>query len=273
MGIINYKHFLICEEKSVNTIKKYIRDVNRFLDFVGNRELSKEVTIEYKNHLISKEYEFSSINSMLASINTYFRFVERRDCIVKSICVQRKPYCNEEKELTRQDYVRLIDTTRKQGNKRLELIIQTICSTGIRVGELKYITVEAVKMGEARVALKGKVRYVFFVRKLRQKLLEYIKCMKIKSGPIFLTSTGKLLDRTNVWREMKKLSIYAGVRPEKIFPHNLRHLFARIFYSMEKDIVKLADLLGHSSINTTRVYIISTGYEHRKRMENMKLIT
>ena len=178
----------------------------------------------------------------------------------------------EEKELTKAEYVRLINAAKHKKNERLSLLIQTICGTGIRVSELQYITVEAVKSGEAVVSLKGKTRTVFIVRELRQKLLRYAAEQEIKSGLIFITRTGKPLSRTNIWREMKSLCEQAGVNPQKVFPHNLRHLFARTFYGIEKDIAKLADILGHSSINNTRIYIIATGNEHRKRMENMRLI-
>ena len=177
-----------------------------------------------------------------------------------------------EKELTKAEYMRLVNTAKQKGNERLNLILQTICGTGIRVSELQYITVEAVKCSEAVVSLKGKTRSVFIVKELQKKLLRYAAEQKIHSGCIFITRTGKPISRTNIWREMKGLCEQAGVNPQKVFPHNLRHLFARIFYGIEKDIAKLADILGHSSINTTRIYIISTGDEHRKRMEHMRLI-
>ena len=191
---------------------------------------------------------------------------------MKSIKLQRQIYCPEEKELTKAEYMRLVNAAKQKGNERLNLILQTICSTGIRVSELQYITVEAVKNGEAIVSLKGKTRSVFIVKELKKKLLRYAAEQKIHSGCIFITRTGKPISRTNIWREMKNLCEYAGVNPQKVFPHNLRHLFARVFYGIEKDIAKLADILGHSSINTTRIYIISTGDEHRRRMENMRLI-
>ena len=191
---------------------------------------------------------------------------------MKSIKLQRQIYCPEEKELTREKYARLCRTAKAKHNERLNLIIQTICGTGIRVSELQYITVEAVRCGEAIVSLKGKTRTVFIVKELQKKLLRYIAEQKIKSGSIFVTRTGKPISRTNIWREMKSLCIDANVNPNKVFPHNLRHLFARTFYGIEKDIAKLADILGHSSIDTTRIYIIATGVERRQRMENMRLI-
>ena len=209
---------------------------------------------------------------MLASINSFFSLFGWNDLKVKSLKLQQQIYCPEEKELTKAEYTRLCKAAQRRHNERLNLILQTICGTGIRVSELQFITVEAAKCGEAVVRCKGKTRAVFIVRELRQKLLRYAAEQNIQSGMIFVTRTGKPISRTNIWREMKALCVEANVNPEKVFPHNLRHLFARVFYGIEKDIAKLADILGHSSINTTRIYIISTGTEHRQRMENMRLI-
>ena len=267
-----FKKYLREEEKSENTIEKYLRDVRAFAAYLKSAEITKEAVIAYKNKLLSENYAVRSINSMLASINNLFVFLGWADCRVKSIKVQRQIYCPEEKELTKAEYMRLVNTAKQKGNERLNLILQTICGTGIRVSELQFITVEAVKNGEATVSLKGKTRSVFIVKELQKKLLRYAAEQKIHSGCIFITRTGKPISRTNIWREMKGLCEQAGVNPQKVFPHNLRHLFARIFYGIEKDIAKLADILGHSSINTTRIYIISTGDEHRKRMEHMRLI-
>ncbi len=264
--------YLKNEEKSENTIEKYIRDVRAFATYMGNEEITKETVITYKNNLLSENYAARSINSMLASINGLFSFLGWVDLKVKSIKLQRQIYCPEEKELTKAEYMRLLNTAKQKGNERLNLLIQTICGTGIRVSELQYITIEAVKCGEAVVSLKGKTRSVFIVRELQKKLLRYAAEQNISSGAIFITRSGKPVSRTNIWREMKSLCEQAGVNPQKVFPHNLRHLFARTFYGIEKDIAKLADILGHSSINTTRIYIITTGNEHRKRMENMRLI-
>ena len=260
------------EEKSKNTIEKYIRDVKAFTAYVDDAEITKETVVTYKNNLFSEGYSARSINSMLASINSLFSFLGWEDLKVKSIKLQRQIYCPEEKELTKAEYMRLVSTAKQKGNERLNLLIQTMCGTGIRVSELQYITVEAVKCGEAVVSLKGKIRSVFIIRELQKKLLRYAAERKILSGAIFITRNGKPMSRTNIWREMKSLCEQAGVNPQKVFPHNLRHLFARTFYGIEKDIAKLADILGHSSINTTRIYIITTGNEHRQRMENMQLI-
>ena len=264
--------YLKSEEKSENTIEKYIRDVKAFAAYIGKSDTTKESVISYKNKLISDDYAVRSINSMLASLNGLFSFLGWADLKVKSIKLQRQIFCSEEKELTKAEYMRLVNTAKQKGNERLNLLIQTICGTGIRVSELQYITVEAVKYGEAVVSLKGKTRSVFIVRELQKKLLRYAAEQKITSGAIFITRNGKPMSRTNIWREMKSLCERAGVNPQKVFPHNLRHLFARTFYGIEKDIAKLADILGHSSINTTRIYIITTGNEHRQRMENMRLI-
>ena len=269
------KEFSCClksEEKSENTIGKYLRDVQAFAAYLGGAAVTKEAVIAYKNKLLSENYAVRSVNSMLASINSLFSFLGWTDCRVKSIKLQRQTYCPEEKELTKAEYMRLVNTAKQKGNERLNLILQTICGTGIRVSELQYITLEAVKNGEAIVSLKGKTRSVFIVKELQKKLLRYAAEQKIQTGSIFITRTGKPISRTNIWREMKGLCKQAGVNPQKMFPHNLRHLFARVFYGIEKDIAKLAYILGHSSINTTRIYIISTGDEHRKRMEHMRLI-
>ena len=209
---------------------------------------------------------------MLAALNKFFRFVGWLDFCVKQFKVQKKTFCSPERELSKEEYTKLIMTAKQKSNERLSLVIQTICSTGIRVSELPFITVEAVKRGQATVSLKGKTRTVFIVSALAKKLLRYAKEHRIVSGAIFVTKSGKPINRTNIWREMKLLCKDAGVSPEKVFPHNLRHLFARTFYGIEKDIAKLADILGHSNINTTRIYITTTGEEHRRKMERMHLL-
>ena len=260
------------EEKSKCTIEKYIRDVRAFSAFVGANPVSKEIVMAYKSKLLEEGYAVRSINSMLASLNSLFMYLGWSDCKVKSIKLQRQVYCPEDKELTKAEYARLVNQAKQKGNKRLNLILQTICATGIRVSELQYITVEAVQKGEAVVSCKAKTRSVFIIKELKKKLLRYAAEQGIQEGCIFVTRTGKPIDRTNIWREMKNLCIKANVNPKKVFPHNLRHLFARTFYGIEKDIAKLADILGHSSINTTRIYIMTTGDEHRRKMENMRLV-
>jgi integrase/recombinase XerD len=270
--ISSFAIYLKNEEKSRNTIEKYIRDVKLFFAYVKSVEITKEKVIAYKNKLICDNYAIRSVNSMIASINSLFVFLGWLDLKAKNIKLQRQIYYPEEKELTKAEYIRLCRTAERKHNERLNLILQTICGTGIRVSELRFITVEAVKSNVAIVSLKGKTRLVFIVKELKKKLLRYAKNQNIKSGMIFVTRTGKAINRTNIWREMKSLCKEANVNPQKVFPHNLRHLFARVFYGIEKDIAKLADILGHSSIDTTRIYIISTGTEHRRCMENMRLI-
>ena len=269
--ISGFKEHLISKERSAATIQKYIRDVKAFMAYADSRAVTKESVIAYKKYL-QENYAVRSVNSMLASINSFFSLFGWNELKVKSLKLQRQVFCPEEKELTKAEYTRLCRTAERKHNERLNLILQTICGTGIRVSELQYITVEAARRGEAIVNCKAKTRSVFIVKELKQKLLRYAAEQGIKSGMIFVTRTGKPISRTNIWREMKALCTEANVNPQKVFPHNLRHLFARVFYSIEKDIAKLADILGHSSINTTRIYIISTGIEHRQRMENMRLI-
>ena len=270
--IDGFKGYLIDGGKSGYTVEKYVRDVVKFKDYACDCEIVKETAGEYRDYLVRSGYSVRSINSMLSSVNALFEFMGRQDLKVKTIKMQRSVYCPEDKELTRAEYQRLCEAARRKKNNRLEVIIETVCATGIRIGELKYITVESAKRGEAVVTLKGKTRFVFIPKGLKRKLLRYAQEQNIKSGMIFVTKSGKAIDRTNVWRDMKNLCKEAHVKPEKVFPHNLRHLFARTFYNIDKDIAKLADVLGHSSIDTTRIYIISTGAEHRRLIEKMKLI-
>lgn len=267
----DFRDYLRSDEKSDNTIEKYLRDIRAFCGFIGAKEVRKAVVMEFKASLI-ENYEITSANSMIAAVNAFLRFVGWVDCCIKQFKVQKKTFCSEAKELTKAEYIRLVNTAKQKGNERLNLILQTICGTGIRVSELLFITVEAVRKGEAIVSCKNKTRTVFIVRELQKKLLNYIKDKGITTGCIFTTKSGKPMSRCNIWREMKALCEQAGVTPDKVFPHNLRHLFARTFYGIEKDIAKLADILGHSSINTTRIYIITTGAEHKRKMENMRLI-
>lgn len=271
-NIINrFKEHLYNEEKSSATIEKYIHDIKCFAEFANGHNIDKSLILEYKKSL-ADSYAITSANSMIAALNAFLRWMGWYELCVKQFKVQRQAYCSEEKELTKAEYIRLINTAKQNGNKRLSLIIQTICGAGIRVSELQYITVEAVSKGEAVVSCKGKTRTIFIVSELRKRLLKYAKKNHITEGMIFITRTGKPINRCNIWREMKALCKRADVAPGKVFPHNLRHLFARTFYGIEKDIAKLADILGHSSINTTRIYIITTGAEHRRKMESMRLI-
>lgn len=269
--LMQFEVSLYHDEKSNVTVEKYMHDVRYFRTFADGKDIDKELLLDYKLHL-EHRYAISSANSMLAALNSFLRFAGWYDCCVKQFRLQKKVYCSEEKELTKAEYMALIQTAHSRHNERLELLIQTICATGIRVSEVKYITMEALQKGEAIVSCKGKTRVVFLVAELRKKLLKYTKRHGIKSGMVFVTKNGTALNRSNIWSEMKALCQQAKVSPCKVFPHNLRHLFARTFYRVEKDIAKLADILGHSNINTTRIYIISTGEEHRRKMERLQLI-
>ncbi len=263
--------YLAKEEKSAATMEKYVRDCRAFLAFTGNRPMTKELVIAYKRKLIDGgAYAVGSINSMLASVNGLLRFLGWEDCRVKAIKIQRKIYCPEERELTKAEYLRLLGVAKNQ--PRLCLIMETICGTGIRVSELQYFTVEAVRRGEIVVSCKNKNRVIFVPGKLKKLLLDFAKRQSIQNGVIFRTKSGRPVNRSNIWAEMKRLCERAGINPSKVFPHNLRKLFARTFYGIERDIAKLADILGHSSINTTRIYIMSTGAEHRRQIERLGLV-
>lgn len=261
--------YLAAEEKSALTREKYLRDVEKFLHWLRRRELTKEEVLAYKAALIPC-YAAASVNSMLSSLNSFFSFIGRADCRVKTLKQQRQVFCPEEKELTREEYRRLL--TAASNDRRLFLLMQTICATGIRVSEHRYITVEAAQQGRAVVRSKGKIRTVLIPRKLCAALLAYSRSNGIHSGSIFITARGNPMDRSRIWAQMKKLCRAADVDPQKVFPHNLRHLFARIYYSIEKDIVRLADILGHSSVNTTRIYTRESGEIHRKQIEKMPLL-
>jgi len=265
----HFKEYLIREEKSELTVEKYVRDVQKFLLWLGKEELTKNKVLDYKEELIER-YAVVSVNSMISSMNCYFDYIGRGDCRVKAIKQQHRAFMNEERELTKQEYERLLKAA--EGKPRLCLLMQTLCSTGIRVSEHRFITVEAAKAGCAEVRLKGKYRVVFLPKKLCRALLKYAKEQNIRQGSIFITASGKPLNRCNIWAEMKKLCDTAGVPREKVFPHNLRHLFARLYYGLEKDIVRLADILGHSSINTTRIYTMESGHTHRRQIERMELL-
>ena len=266
-----FKRHLCGEEKSPATIDKYVRDVRAFCAYAGTNEITKELVLSYKKKL-GADYAASSANSMIAALNCFLCFCDWPELRVKQFKMQRQAFCSEDRELTRSEYIRLIDAASRQRNERLKLIIQTICGTGIRVSELQFVTVESLQKGEAIVKCKGKNRRIFIVPELKKRLIGYVKKRKITKGAVFVTRSGRPISRNNIWREMKGLCEDAHVSPSKVFPHNLRHLFARTFYGLEKDIAKLADILGHASINTTRVYIVTTGTEHKRKMERMRLI-
>ena len=253
-----FKQHLKQEEKSEATIEKYLRDIQHFYSFLEDRLLCKAETMAYKEQL-TEQYAPASVNSMLVALNCFLRFIGQNDCCVRLQKIQQQIFSSEDKELTQSEYQRLVKAA---GNTQLSYILQTICGTGIRVSELQYITVEAVRVGQATVNCKNKTRVIFIPVPLQRLLKEYIKKSGISAGTVFVNKNGKPLDRSQIWRKMKGLCERAGVAPGKVFPHNLRHLFARIFYSIKKDIVRLAAILGDSSINTTRIYTLETGQRH-----------
>lgn len=258
---------LYSDEKSPATIQKYLHDVEVFFQYAQEQRVTKELVLSYKGYLLEK-YAVSSANTMIVSINCFFAWMGAPELRVKTIKRQREIFRGD-KELTKKEYHRLLDTAQQQKKFRLKLIMETICATGIRVSELRHITVEAIRSGTAKITCKGKHRLVLLPKKLCGRLKEYCHKKKIKSGSIFITKNGSPLDRSNIWSAMKKLCKDSGVAAEKIFPHNLRHLFARLFLTIEKDITKLADILGHTSLNTTRIYTLSNGAEHRRRMNQL----
>lgn len=257
-------------ERSPRTIEKYTHDITRFAEFVGNEEPTKAVVLRFKEAL-RREMSPVSANSVIAAVNSFLKFIDLPQCCVKSFKIQRRLF-SAKGELTEGEYKRLVKAAFNNKNERLALIIQTICSTGIRVSELKFITVESVITGRAEVSCKGKYRVIFIPDKLRKILINYIKSENIASGTVFVTRGGKPVDRSNIWRDMKKLCEIAHVAAEKVFPHNLRHLFARAFYAIEKDIVRLSDLLGHSNIATTRIYTMDSGREHLRQVNLINLV-
>ncbi len=264
-----FEEHLFREEKSTATVEKYLRDARAFVLYAGGTPVSKKLTVAYKKSLEEKGYKPRSINSMLASLNSFLHFIGAGECQVKTVRVQKATYMTEEKELTKEEYGRLLSAARSK--RQLNLVLRTICATGIRVSELKFFTVEAVQRGEISVKCKSKTRTILVPGDLRKLLLRYVKEVGVAAGVIFVTRGGRPLDRTYIWAQMKGLCKDAGVIASKVFPHNLRKLFARTFYKMEKDIAKLADILGHSSIETTRIYIMTTGSEHRRQIERLGL--
>lgn len=269
--IQDYKNYLITEEKSEVTIEKYIRDINALQQWLDGRDITKQELLSYKAKLV-EEYAPASVNSAIASINGFLMFNNLYDLKIKSLKIQKQLFCQSEKELTKNEYKRLLKVAKDKKNERLYLIMQTICSTGIRVSELKYITVDAVANRQTTVKLKGKIRTILLPKELCKLLSKYCKEQNIKSGSVFITRNENPLTRHEIWRSMKSLCEMAGVDKAKVFPHNLRHLFARTYYALQKDIVRLADILGHTSINTTRIYTIEDGAIHRRQMQRLGLI-
>ena len=260
------------DERSPGTIENYLRHVRAFAAWAGGEAVTKELAAQWKDHLAHSGYCPGTVNTMLVALNRFFTFQGWRDCQVRALRVQRRLFREDSRELTREEYERLVEAARSLGRERLELLMETICSTGIRVSEVKYITVEALAQGRAEISLKGKIRTILLPGKLCRKLLMYAKKQKTVSGEVFLTRNGTGLSRKQIWSEMKAICAKAKVAASKVFPHNLRHLFARTFYTVCRDVVKLADVLGHSSIETTRIYLISTGAEHAHTLERVRLL-
>ncbi len=269
--IEKFKHYLIEEEKSSATLEKYMRDVTAFFTWLASCELDKLTVLRYKEHL-TMNYAPASVNSVLSSLNSFFDYNEWHGLKVKMLKIQKQIFAERAKELTKAEYERLLVAAKDKKNERLYYLMQTICSSGIRVSELSAITIESVKARRATINCKGKMRVVILPKDLCKMLTEYAKGQKITSGPVFITRTGKPLDRSTIWKMMKALCESAGVDKEKVFPHNLRHLFARTYYSIQKDIVRLADILGHSSVNTTRIYTMETYDVHCRQIQKLGLL-
>lgn len=266
-----YEKHLFEEEKSKATIEKYVRDMICFMNWLAGKSVDKTAVMEYKQMLV-ENYAPTSANSKISALNGFFEFNKRNDYRIKSVKIQKQIFAKQEKELTVAEYRKLLSTARKRKHDRLYYILQTVCSTGIRIGELRYVDVRAVENGVAVINCKGKMRTAFLPAALCKLLKEYVAKYGIKKGSVFVTRTGKPVDRSNIWAQMKELCKDAGIEREKVFPHNLRHLFARTYYGAQKDIVRLADILGHSSVNTTRIYTMESGSIHKKQIENLGLI-
>lgn len=271
--IAAYGRCLKQEERTPATLEKYLRDVRAFAAWLDGRIVTKEAVTGWKEHLLTQRRAPSTVNAALSALNGLFRFLGWDECRARFVKVQRRLFRDPARELTRPDYDRLIATARELGRDRLALLMETICATGVRVSELRYLTVEAVQRGRAEISLKGKIRVILIPAKLCRKLLKYARKNKTVSGEIFLTGNGKSLSRRQIWAEMKRLCVYAGVEPSRVFPHNLRHLFATAYYRAYKDIAKLADVLGHSSIETTRIYLLSSGEEHQRQLDRLGLVS
>ena len=269
--IRNFEQFLRENEKSCNTIGKYMRDIRFFSEWLKDNSVDKQRVIEYKGKLC-KEYAPKSVNSMLSSLNSLFAFLGWNELKVKTLKIQQQLFVSQEKELSKAEYEKLLGAAKRKNNDKMYYLMQTICSTGLRISELEYITCDAIEREQAVINCKGKIRRVILPKKLCEILKCYMMKNNIKCGPVFITKNGKPLERSAVWKMLKNLCKIAGVSPEKVFPHNFRHLFARTFYSQRKDIVRLADVLGHTSINTTRIYTAETGENHRKQLQMLGLL-
>ena len=261
------------EERSEATVEKYLREARRFAAWLGGGAVTKAAAAGWKEALLSRGCEPATVNGKLTALDRFLDFLGWGDCKVRHLKLQRRLFRDDSRELTREEYQRLVAAAERAGRERLSLLMEAICGTGIRVSEVKYLTVEAAQAGCAEISLKGKIRTILIPGKLCRKLLKYAKKQKTASGEIFLTRNGKSLTRHQIWAEMKAMCLKANVQPSKVFPHNLRHLFARTFYQVYRDVVKLAGILGHSSIETTRIYLLTTGVEYRKQMSRLGLIS
>ena len=270
--IAAYAKNLRAEDRAAATVEKYRRDITAFAGWLAERMVTKELVSQWKNQLLAEGLSPATVNAKISALNGLFSFLGWQECRIKFLRVQRQLFREKSRELTRREYERLVETARKLGRARLELLMETICSTGIRVSEVRYITVEAARDGQAVIHLKGKIRTILLSRKLCIKLLKYARKTKTANGEIFLNKSGNSLSRKQIWQEMKSLCAWAGVEPSKVFPHNLRHLFATIFYQVSRDLVKLADMLGHSSVETTRIYLMTSVSEHAKYLEKLRLV-
>ena len=268
-----FRQWLLEEEREPATIEKYLREVELFATWMEGQPVTKEQVARWKAHLTASGFRPGTVNGKLSALNKFLSFLGWSDCRVKYLRIQRRVFRNTDRELTKDEYLRLLGTAQEMGRERLTLLIETICATGIRVSEVRYITMEAAQAGRAEITLKGKIRVILLPGKLCRKLVKYARKRKITSGEIFLTRSGRSLSRRQIWAEMKALCAKAGVERSKVFPHNLRHLFARLFYRACRDVVKLADILGHSSLDTTRIYLISTGAEHARQLERLGLVS
>lgn len=271
--IEQFEAYLYKEERSNGTVDNYIRNVRELAAWLAGQAVTKEQLVAWKDALQAKRLQPTTVNAKLAAIGCFLRVMGWQDCQVRFLRVQRRVFREKEKELTREEYEKLLAAAQQQGSERLALLLETICATGVRVSEVQYITVEAARRGRAEVTMKGKIRTILIPNKLCRKLLKYAKQTKTASGKIFLTRNGTALSRKQIWAEMKSLCQAAGVSPGKVFPHNLRHLFATVFYRACHDIVKLADVLGHSRIETTRIYLVTTGFEYAKQLEQLGLVS
>ena len=267
-----FRQELLRRERSAPTIEKYLHDVRTFAVWLDGREVTPEAVLAWKRELVD-QFKPGTVNGKLAAVNALFAFAGWPDCQARSLKVQRRAFRDNARELTKEEFYRLVATAERLGKDRLALLFEAIGSTGVRVSQVKYFTVEAARLGRAEIALKGKIRTILLPGKLCRKLLKYARKQEIASGEIFLTRSGKPINRKQIWAEMKALCKQAGVEPGKVFPHNLRHLFAQTFYHQTHDVVKLADVLGHSSLTTTRIYLISTGEEHQRELEKLKLVS